>query len=68
MGYSIKRLPAIGQSIGNVDVEQGLVHNWPVSYNPDDERFYVERSDKTAVATFKEFRNAVRYCKTHTVV
>ena len=47
------------------DVDQGIVHGWQVSWNPDDDRFYVERADGTAAATFKAFRNAVQYCRTH---
>lgn len=46
------------------DVEQGMVNGFGLSWNPDDERFYVVRGEDT-VATFREFRNAVRYARTH---
>ena len=44
-------------------VDQGKINDWLVSWNPDDGRFYVEKDSK--VRTFKEWRNAVYYCKTH---
>lgn len=50
---------------GGVAVDQGLVHGWSISYNPDDDRFYVERKDGIAAATFKRWSNAVSWAKAH---
>ena len=49
-------------------VDQGIVNGWNMSYNPDDNRFYVSpNEDSTDARTFKEWRNAVRYARTHSV-
>lgn len=59
-----KRLPS-----GRFEVDQGEVNGYPISFNPDDQRFYVHEkgtTDGTAtLATFKEVRNAVQYARTH---
>jgi hypothetical protein len=49
-------------------VDQGYVNGWFMSYNPDDNRFYVSQHPNSDHArTFREWRNAVRYARTHTV-
>jgi hypothetical protein len=52
---------------GLLAVDQGEIHGWPVSFNPDDDRFYVHEKNQDADtrATFKDYRNAVQYCRTH---
>ncbi len=48
-------------------VDQGLVHGFPCTYNPDDFMFYIHRpgtTDGTAVrARFADWRNAVQYAR-----
>lgn len=46
-------------------IDQGIVHGWRVSWNPDDVRYYIERTDGTTKASFARWANAVYYCKTH---
>jgi hypothetical protein len=46
-------------------VDQGIENGWHLSWNPDDGRFYVGGEHGIATATFKEWRNAVRYARTH---
>lgn len=62
MGY--KR---IFDAPGLLAVDQAIVNGKPLTWNPDDSRFYVHAQgtlDGTAVlGTFKEFRNAVQYAK-----
>lgn len=50
---------------GEPMVNQGTRHGWTVSWNPDDERYYVSRTDGTTAATFAGWANAMYYCKTH---
>lgn len=45
-------------------VIQHEINDFLISWNPDDNRFYVYKDDDTK-ATFAELRNAVQYCKTH---
>jgi len=64
--HQIKRMRGVtSKAIGEIEIDQGRIYNWPVSWNPDDERFYIERADKTARATFKRFSNLVQWCKKH---
>jgi hypothetical protein len=48
-------------------VDQGHVHGLPVSWNPDDDRFYVHKIGTTdgtnVLATFKSWRNAVQFAR-----
>ena len=52
-------------SNGEPDVDQGCINGYELSFNPDDNRFYVTDSDGGTVATFKEFRNAVQWSRNH---
>ncbi len=54
---------------GEPEVEQGKHHGFILSWNPDDNRYYVHApdEDKTVCATFKRWTNAVRWAKTHKV-
>ena len=45
-------------------INQGTLNGFDLSYNPDDERFYIVRDDET-LATFRHWHNATRYCRTH---
>lgn len=48
-------------------VDQGVVHHHPVTFNPDDDRFYVHTPGTTdgtnVLGRFKDFRNAVQYAR-----
>lgn len=63
--YYLKRLPT-----GEPEVDQGTVHGFPVSYNPDDEKFYIlqpdvaELNDAEVLGRFKGWRNAVQFART----
>ena len=46
-------------------INQGVVHGWYLSWNPDDDRFYVGAANGLATATFSELRNAVQYARKH---
>lgn len=48
---------------GMIEIDQGQVNGWRLTYNPDDERYYVQ-AGQVVVATFKELRNAKQYAKT----
>lgn len=51
---------------GEPTVEQGLVHGWEVSYNPDTECFCAHAPiEGSIVATFNLWRNLVYWCKNH---
>ena len=56
---------------GLIAVDQGIVHNHPVSYNPDDGKFYIHEpgvTDGTGVlATFKDWRNAVQFARRRSI-
>ena len=52
-------------SDGQPAVTQATVNGWPITWNPDDERFHVQRLDRTSAGTFKELRNARQYAKMH---
>jgi hypothetical protein len=45
-------------------VEQRTVNGYNISWNPDDERFYVYKGED-CVTHYKDMRNAVSYCKNH---
>lgn len=48
-------------------VSQPRVNGWNISWNPDDQRWYVcAADDGIAAATFRERRNAIQYAKKHT--
>jgi len=48
-------------------VDQGHVHGLPVSWNPDDDRFYVHKIGTTdgtnVLAIFKSWHNAVQFAR-----
>lgn len=53
---------------GEPMVDQPTVNGHAISWNPDDGRYYVHPAEDRAtpaIATFKEFRNAVQYAKRH---
>ena len=50
---------------GQPAIDQHIVNSWPITWNPDDEKFHVARKDGTSVAVFKELRNARQYAKGH---
>jgi hypothetical protein len=60
--YSIQREPD-----GSIAVHQGLVHGWEVSFNPDDDKFYIHSPlpDNPTVAKRKDWDNVVLWCKDH---
>lgn len=52
---------------GEPTVDQGRINDWYMSWNPDDNRFYVSHNDfGIAAARFKRWSNAVYYARTHT--
>lgn len=60
---------------GNIAVFQLPCNGWEISYNPDDDRWYVEyrtkpHNDLMVAATYagdrKGFHNARQYARTHT--
>jgi hypothetical protein len=48
-------------------VIQPSINGWTISWNPDDNRWYVQSGDDVR-ATFRERRNAVQYARTHKVL
>ena len=48
---------------GEPAVEQAPVHGHDVSYNPDDERYYVHHADGETRATFNGWANTVQFCR-----
>lgn len=52
---------------GDPYVDQGHVHGLPVSWNPDDDRFYVHKIGTTdgtnVLGTFSSWRNAVQFAR-----
>ncbi len=65
MSSKIKTGPTMNGS--EPAINQPAVNGWAISWNPDDDRWYVERPDAlgVAVATFKDRRNAIQYARTH---
>lgn len=53
---------------GSPAVDQGVCNGWPISYNPDDDRYYVHwpDEDQNTRARFKDFSNAVQFCRRRT--
>lgn len=49
---------------GKILVQQGSMGKYDITYNPDDERFYIT-ADEDTVATFANWKNAVYYVRTH---
>ena len=45
-------------------IDQPVVNGWKLSWNPDDGMYYCNGGEKKH-PSFKEFRNAVYYAKTH---
>lgn len=56
-----RRIKMTGQE---PSVEQGEIDGFTVSWNPDDDRFYVQSGEDTR-ASFQDWRNVVQYCRTH---
>ena len=54
---------------GRIAIQQETVNGWPISWNPDDGRFYVHNldEDQTTAGTFTLLRNARYWAKTHNV-
>lgn len=48
---------------GLIAVKQHKIGALDITFNPDDDRFYVVDNDNETVATFNRFSNAVAYCK-----
>lgn len=55
--------PVTGEPFVNQQDENG----WGMSWNPDDNRWYVHDKNGDVVATYSERRNAVQYARQHTV-
>jgi len=57
--YSMKQ-----EQSGGPAVHQGLVHGLPVTYNPDDDRFYIHEPGTTdgtnVMARVRDWKNAVQ--------
>ena len=51
---------------GKLAVTQPHINGWIVSWNPDDELFYIERRDGTTYARIKDWRNVCTKCNTNT--
>jgi hypothetical protein len=61
LGHFMRREPN-----GEPKIDQGQLNGWFLTWNPDDDRFYVSpEDDGVAVATFARFTNATRYARTH---
>lgn len=49
-------------------VSQPSVNGWIISWNPDDERWYINHpKTHETIANFKERRNAIQFAKTRNV-
>ena len=55
------RNPATGEPFVNQPDENGH----PMSWNPDDNRWYVHNTDGDVIATFADRRNAIQYARAH---
>ncbi len=54
------------KSLNEPDCNQGMINGWYISWNPDDERFYVcKEDDGIPSATFKVWGNTVFYATHH---
>ena len=51
----------------NPAIDQGIIHGWRVSWNPDDDRYYIHDMPEIAVgvSTHKYFRNVIQWCRVH---
>lgn len=66
---------AVNGSEGSYTVEQPVVGGWIISYNPDNDRFYVHKPTEDGkhgadmVATYQAnkvgWSNLLQYCRTH---
>lgn len=67
MGRYKRRNPSVWVVMegGEPAVTQPTVNGHPMSWNPDDGRFYVHGADGEVMATFRDWRNAVRFARTH---
>jgi len=54
-------------SLNEPEVNQGTINGWHLSWNPDDNRFYVSENEGGSLvkATFKDWKNAVQYARKH---
>lgn len=61
-GHRLKRTRS-----GEPEVEQGVVHGHPCTFNPDDELFYVHAPETTdgsnVLGRFKDWANAVQFAR-----
>ncbi len=52
-------------------IDQGIINGWNMSWNPDDNRYYVARivrgDELEFVANYNAWRNAVQYARTHSI-
>jgi glutamate/tyrosine decarboxylase-like PLP-dependent enzyme len=67
MAYRVKLPGVLREPNGLVAVEQTPVNGWAISFNPDDDRFYVHNADGSTAATFTALRNARQYARGHTL-
>lgn len=47
----------------NHEVEQFIGNHFDLSYNPDDDRFYITNKENDTIGKFKSFANAVYFFK-----
>lgn len=54
---------------GLIAVDQGTFNRWIITYNPDDNRYYVHRPDEnlTVEKTYKDLRNAKQFARAHSI-
>lgn len=60
-GHTIKRRTPTSEP----DVDQGIHYGWPISWNPDDGKFYVGGIGNRRARVFARWSNAVQYARTH---
>ena len=52
-------------------IDQGIINGWNMSWNPDDNRYYVARTvrgdELEFVASYNAWRNAVQYARKHSI-
>ena len=48
-----------------LDVNQPHVRGWKVSYNPDDDKFYVHELYGEVRAVIADWRNVCQWCRNH---
>lgn len=59
-GHTIKRTAPNGEPL----VDQGTHFGWPITWNPDDGKFYVGGISQRA-RVFTRWSNAIQYARTH---